>query len=276
VLLGDTPYIDSTRLATARAAHRAFLQTPSLAAAVREIPLWSTWDDHDFGKNGANGLLRGKDGPRRAYLEYRAQARYGHDGQGIYTRVRYGPVDLFLLDARWFAGTEPSPADPKQPTCLGRRQWAWLLGALRASTAPFKVLANGMIWHAKGGKDTDDWATYFAERDALFAWIQAEGITGCLLVGGDIHASQHLVHPPPAGGGYPLHEMIVSPLHDGVLPALDRDHPHKTWSAAEKHVFLLLDANTKASVPALTASWIRADGKVLHKARLRPKDLGAE
>ncbi len=36
----------------------------------------------------------------------RPQARYGHDGQGIYTRVRHGPVDLFLLDLALRRGVE--------------------------------------------------------------------------------------------------------------------------------------------------------------------------
>ena len=42
---------------------------------------------------------------------------------------------------------------------LGQAQMDWLLGALKKSTAKFKVLASGTMWHAnadKGGYDS--WA----------------------------------------------------------------------------------------------------------------------
>ena len=72
VLLGDTPYIDSTNLATARKKHQAFLSIPELAAVVQHTPVWGTWDDHDFGANDSDGRLKGKEGSRQAFLEYRA------------------------------------------------------------------------------------------------------------------------------------------------------------------------------------------------------------
>ena len=131
VLLGDTPYIDSVDLATARRKHREFLSIPELAAISRHMPVWGTWDDHDFGANDSDGRLKGKEHSRRAFVEYRANESYGDRDEGIYTKFRRGPVEVLLLDTRWFARTEPSPVDPQKPTLLGRRQWEWL--TVRAS-----------------------------------------------------------------------------------------------------------------------------------------------
>ncbi|MDB4809929.1 alkaline phosphatase, partial [bacterium] len=50
-LMGDTPYIDSSELETARSKHRQFLQMPDLARLGQTTPVIGTWDDHDFGKN---------------------------------------------------------------------------------------------------------------------------------------------------------------------------------------------------------------------------------
>ena len=54
VLLGDTPYIDVTDLDRVRDAYRRFSSIPLLAETLRSIPFWSTWDDHDFGRNDSD------------------------------------------------------------------------------------------------------------------------------------------------------------------------------------------------------------------------------
>jgi alkaline phosphatase D len=272
VLLGDTPYVDATDLRTARAKHRAFLAQPSLAALLRSVPLWSTWDDHDYGADNANGTLAGKEETRRAYCEYRAQARYGEAGEGIQTRVRYGPVEVFLLDARSFAGLEPLPSAPESRSCLGTRQRAWIEDALRASEAPFKLIANGMVWHDKGGRSQDDWASYAAERDGLFAFLGEAPVPGCVLLGGDVHACQHAVFEDTAAG-YPLHELVVSPLHGRAWRGGDRRHEARRWGTVEPHAFLLLDADTTGTDAVLVATWMRADGGVLHRVVLPARDL---
>ena len=71
VLLGDTPYIDTTDLAHQRKRYREFARVETFSALVRNTPLYSTWDDHDFGANDTDGRLEGKENSRRAYTNYR-------------------------------------------------------------------------------------------------------------------------------------------------------------------------------------------------------------
>ncbi len=270
VLLGDTPYIDTVKPAALRAAHRRFLQMPSLARLVRTIPLWSTWDDHDYGADNADGSLLGKEDSRRAYMASRPQWQYGEDEHGIYTRVRFGPVEVFLLDLRWFAGLEGHPEGGR--SLLGSRQRAWLEAGLRASDAPFKLLCGGMVWRDKGGRSQDDWATYAAERDALFAFLGAERITGCVLLGGDVHACQHAVYEN-TGALYPLHEFVISPLHERAWRGGDRHHAGRRWGTVQPHAFLRIDADTTRVPATLTATWMHAKGAVLHTVVLSATDL---
>ncbi|MFD5087151.1 alkaline phosphatase D family protein [Kitasatospora sp. NPDC058406] len=226
VLLGDTPYIDSGDLAVARTRHREFLAQPELAQMVSTMPTWGTWDDHDFGVNASNGSFAGKVNTRTAFVDYRANASFGHAadgsrlttrtaGQAVYTSFRRGPIEVFLLDPRWFSSTGPSWADPTRTTCLGQAQWDWLRASLRASTAPFKAIASGMVWDDKGNAETDDWATYQHEKDAILDFLAAERIPGCFLVSGDIHVSRALNYGPRIG--YDLWQFIVSPLHDRTI-----------------------------------------------------------
>ena len=150
-LMGDTPYIDTSDLDTVRAKHRSFLQIPDVASVTRHTSTVGTWDDHDFGQNNGNGssMMQGKTETRQGFVEYRAHEKYGTGTEGVYHKVDRGMIEVFMLDPRYFSQTEASPVDPNQPTCFGQSQWKWLLKSLKASQAPFKVLAMGAIWQDK-------------------------------------------------------------------------------------------------------------------------------
>lgn len=271
VFLGDTPYVDTSDLGVAREKHRRFLAQPEIREMIRQMPCWGTWDDHDFGKNDGHGDFPGKHTCRSVFTEYRANATFGHDaggkpqterfgeGRGIYTSFRYGPLEMFLLDPRWFSRTEPSWADPDQPTCLGQQQWDWFRAALTRSDATFKCIATGMIWDDKKNSEKDDWHTYRHEREAIFDLIRDEKIPGCFLLGGDIHVSRALNYGPRVG--YDLWQFIVSPMHGSTIPSLNVPHPSLVHDAVEPYVFLKLEVDTTVEPATLKASWINRDGR---------------
>jgi alkaline phosphatase D len=262
MLLGDTPYIDSTKLSVNRSRHREFLSIPTLAELGASTPVWGTWDDHDFGGNDTDGKVANKETLRQVFTEYRAQKQFGDGEHGVYTKFRRGPVEAFMLDPRYFSQTEPSPVDQRKPTCLGRTQWQWLLDGLKHSTAPFKLLATEMIWDDKKNGEKDDWETYAHEREALFDFIGENQIRGVVLIGGDIHVSRHLKYPMKERMGCDLHQFIISPLHDRVIPSLNVPHPHLQWGEPLKNMFLTVTADTTGDQPTLDADWIDRTGKV--------------
>ncbi|MSU49724.1 MAG: alkaline phosphatase family protein, partial [Opitutus sp.] len=262
VLLGDTPYIDTTELRWQRWAYRRLASVPQFAAASMKVPVWGTWDDHDFGKDAADGTLPGKEHSRQAFLEYRANADAGENGQGVYTRFRRGPIEVFLLDTRWFARTEPSWADAARPTLLGRQQWEWLKRGLLESDAPFKILASGMVWDVKA-KAGDAWGAYMYERDALERWLGEKRIAGVILMGGDIHVSRLLKYRTRTHVGYDLFQFIVSPFSDRILPDANVPHPSLVASAVEPYVFLKITADSTRYPATLKAEWINRDGKIV-------------
>jgi alkaline phosphatase D len=264
VLLGDTPYIDSTEVAVQTRRHREFTAVAEYQELLRSRPCWWTWDDHDFGGNNAMGLLPGKENSRLVYTRYRPQATYGDGRNGIYTSARFGPVEMFILDTRWFAMTEPSPVNPGFPTLLGAVQWEWLLQGLRASTAPFKLLMSGMIWDDKEVKTTlnDSWGGPFLhERRALEKFIGTHRIPGVVLVGGDIHVSRVLRYKSTATVGYDLVQYISSPIHGRVIPTWNVYNPDVVRSAVEPNVFLMLEADTTVTPARLEGTLINARGE---------------
>jgi len=271
------PYIDSTELAVQRRRYREFYSVPDVSAALGKVPFYATWDDHDFGRNDTNGLLPGKENSRQAFLENHANPSYGEDGVGIYTHFRRGPVEVFLLDARTFAGTEPSPFDVQKTTLLGAAQWKWLERELAASTAPFKILATGMIWNGatRPGKK-DHWMTYPHERQAVFDYIGEKRISGVVLVGGDIHRSRALRYPTTESAGYELTELITSPLANTVIEAANAPSPHLLHDVGQKETFLLVTVDMTAKPPTLVGKCMNAAGEELFEVALDLAGLTAE
>jgi alkaline phosphatase D len=273
VMLGDTPYIDTTKLDAMRWAYRRFASIPTLAAALQRIPFWGTWDDHDFGENAADGTMPNKSISRRIFAEYRPLPHVGENGIGSYTSFRRGPMEVFLLDTRWFARTEPSWSDRTKEGLLGRQQWNWLQRGLRASTAPFKILASGMIWSPKHGTQNDSWGSYAHERDALFRWLGENKISGIVLIGGDIHISRLVKFPSRDTTGYDLTEFISSPMHDRVNPDAAIPNPNVIASVEEPWVFLKVTADSTQADPVLTGELINRDGKRFFRQELKAGDL---
>jgi alkaline phosphatase D len=246
---------------------------PEYQRLLASRPCWWTWDDHDFGANDASGLLPGKENSRLVYTRYRPQKNFGDGKDGIYTSFRHGPMEVFLIDTRWFAMTEASFANGAQPTLIGAKQWAWLQEGLRRSTAPFKILACGVIWDDKENSEKDDWGTYMAERRALEKFILTEKIPGVVLMGGDIHASRVLRYKSKAAVGYDLVQFIASPAHSSVIPSLNVYSPYLVRSAVEPHVFLLVDIDGTVSPARLDATLINGRGDRVFNYQLTVADL---
>ena len=263
VILGDTPYIDATKLSTQRKKYREFSDFPGFSNLANSTPFWGTWDDHDFAFNDSDGTAKGKENSLKAFKEYRPNASFGDGNEGIYTKFTYGSIEVFLLDTRWWSWTTPSYADSTKKTLLGNTQWEWLKKSLLESEATFKLIACGMIWDDKKNGEKDDWGTYMYERDALFNFIGKEKISGVALIGGDIHVSRVLRYKTEKKVGYPLYQFITSPLHSRTINSLNVPHPDLIRDAVVPHTFLKITADPKVIPATLRAEFIDKDGKRL-------------
>jgi alkaline phosphatase D len=272
VLLGDTPYIDSTELDVQRRRYREFYNVPELAELLTRMPFYATWDDHDFGRNDTDGNLEGKEFARQAFIEYHANPNYGSRREGIYTKFRRGPVEVFLLDTRWFAATEPSPFDREKTTLLGRAQWDWLRGALSKSSAPFKLIACGMVWNgAVRPNKPDHWMSYPHEREALFRFLGDEGVSGVVLIGGDIHRTRALKYPTREVVGYDVTELITSPLANRIIETANAPSPHLLFDVGDTQTYLRVTADRST----LRAEFRSLDGASHYTATFPVGDLTA-
>jgi phosphodiesterase/alkaline phosphatase D-like protein len=290
--IGDMPYIDSTDLAVQRRRYRELFSIPGLAALCASVPSYALWDDHDFGRNDTDGNLPGKERARRAFAEYHANAPTDHapggdglgeGGKGTYSSFRAGAVEVFLIDARWFAGTEKTFAGaPNQdkPSLIGAQQWAWLKRGLKSSDAPFKLLVTGMVWNddVRPGKK-DYWGMYPYEREAVFDWLAENDISGVVLVGGDIHRNRAYRHGKAFSHlGYPLYEVVTSPFGSKVMKQGDGSKatvPDMIYDQPDARTFAAITVDSTKAPATLVVRWMNDVGKELFKVETTAAELTA-
>lgn len=188
-------------------------QEPALQRLLAAAPHYATWDDHDYGPNDADRSYVLKGATLDAFQRYWPAPSYGVDGvPGVFTQVQIGDAEVFLLDDRTHRTPNRAPAE--EQTILGEAQLQWLLDALTASRAPFKIVALGgqLLNPARVYETYANVAP--AERQRLLDALAARRIDGVVFLSGDRHHAElnRLERP----GTYPLYEFTSSALTAGA------------------------------------------------------------
>ncbi|MBL9009185.1 MAG: alkaline phosphatase D family protein [Myxococcales bacterium] len=229
LLLGDTCYTDEDDRASEAAMMQAHLRNRNndrLRALIAQVPCLGIWDDHDYGPNDSDGRYGEKERSLRCFQRMWAQKHYGEAGvPGLFSRVRCGPVELFLLDSRYHRRTGQH--------VLGADQLNWLIAGLRDSTAPIKLILSGsQLLPEVAALPHWDWECFrrdgASELAALQRAIADEGISGVVALSGDPHLGQLFYAQGLLRSdgqlGPPLWELTSSPIankpwHTPVWPA---------------------------------------------------------
>ena len=221
IWLGDNIYGDSGEPSTLNGEYQRQRNVITFQPVGRAIPQIAIWDDHDSGLDNGDGSSPFKDSALKSFRNYWANPAYGlEDTPGVFFEYRYGGVDFFMLDGRYYRDPNAAP-DVEGKTMLGAAQKAWLMNRLRASKAPFKIIVAGGGWTISKGPGGDSWASFLTERNELFDFIRDERINGVVLISGDSHFAELNAIPWSEKGGYDMYELVSSPLaqdmSDGFL-----------------------------------------------------------
>lgn len=205
--IGDNTYgVKAQRIERSRAKFLLQRQVPEYARVLSEVGVLAIWDDHDFAGNGSDRTT----GPREASLalfrELFPNPGAGLPGTpGVFFSTRFGDVDLFFLDVRYYR-SPASDLDDASKEMLGEDQFGWLEGHLRASDAKLKLIASGSTLNLSD----DGWRTYTRDRARLVALTRE--VPGIVFLTGDLHRTEFHAWPAMAFGaaGYPIMEIISS------------------------------------------------------------------
>ena len=150
-------------------------------------------DDHEVENNYSDNLPPPQ--PLQRYAGYRAASEWiprvvnKRDRFRIFRRVPLNAnAELFLIDTRQYRQGSADGLPRQHPRADA--QMAWLLAALKSSTARWKIIVQQMPVAADptgSGARTDGWDGFPEDRALLLGEIERNGIPNVVFLTGDAH-----------------------------------------------------------------------------------------
>jgi len=189
--------------------YASYRADPAIQPLLGSVHHYATWDDHDYGPNDANRSYGLKGASLEAFKEYWANPSYGlPELPGVFGQFSWSDVDVFLLDNRTYRSAGSAP--PEENSYLGEAQRLWLLDALSASRAPFKLIVSGSQVISPYSR-FESYAQHPDELKRLLRGLKRRRIEGVIFLSGDRHhAELNVLKDDPQF--YPLYDFTSSPL----------------------------------------------------------------
>jgi alkaline phosphatase D len=214
VWLGDNTYLREVDWYSRTGIFRRYSHTRAYAGlqpVLAAMSHYAIWDDHDYGPNDSDASFRDRHIARDAFESFWGNPAMGVDGgPGITTTFEWSDVQFFMMDDRTYKTANERVTGTA--AYLGDRQVDWLISALKASPATFKVVAiGGQVLNSAAV--FENYAKVPEERARLLEALRAERIPGVLFLSGDKHWTE--LSRMEREGTYPLYDLTVSPLTAG-------------------------------------------------------------
>ena len=246
---------------------------PAWQGLVCAIPVFATWDDHDYFRNDGFGIPKGftredQMNVREVFRRSWNNPSYGFEDArgGVFLRTRIGPCDVIMVDERYFRTGDPG-------SFLGPDQMKWLEAALLSCKGPFIILSSGTMWsdYVSGGKDS--WGKWDPQgREHIFSLIEKHRIGGVLLISGDRHGARGFRIPRPSGFSFYEFEAASLGARSGP-PVTIRNCKEQFYGIAEKYAFGEFTMDTTRTDPEVEFRLVGEDGTFIHEMKLTRSQL---
>lgn len=247
---------------------------PTWRNLVCSIPVYTSWDDHDYFDNDLWGIPKKfTDADRRGVRKVWTQAwnnpsyGLGDEGGGIFHHSRIGPCDVVMTDNRYFRTRGVKHG------FLGPEQMAWLKKTLLACEGPFIILSCGTMWsdYVSGGKDS--WGAFDPEgREEIFRCIEENRIPGVLLISGDRHGARGFRIPRPSGHAFYEFEPASLGGRSGP-PAKNPRWTTQLYGFDNTFAFGEFTFDVSRDDPTVTYKLVESTGATLYELTLRRSEL---
>ncbi|QBN19096.1 alkaline phosphatase D family protein [Flavobacterium nackdongense] len=235
---------------------------------------YAIWDDHDYGPNDSDRSFYNKHITQKSFKDFWANKSYGigvSQTEGVFSTFNWGDAQFFLLDDRFFRSPQDRTTGDK--TMLGTTQFEWLIDALSASNAGFKLIViGGQVINSV--PDSENYGHYPEEKEKLLKEITANKIKGVFFLTGDRHFAE--MSMLPREGTYPLYDWTVSPLTAGLVSekALKENNSYKVQgSAFIQHNFGIISFSGNKENRQMKLSLFDINGNELWNKVILKKEL---
>ena len=278
IWLGDNIYGDTHNTDSLRAMYRRQKSRPTYQRLLNVMPVYGTWDDHDYGVNDGGKYFSKKRESQQVLLDFLdvpAEAPVRKQ-EGVYQSYMLGnariPVKLLLLDTRYFRDTLARSAEKgvrykinPDGDILGEEQWKWLEQELRTSTAAVNLIGSS-IQFISGEHGFEKWANFPAAYRRMLDLLARVKPKGVVFLSGDRHMAE-VSAMKVEGLPYELVDVTSSGLtHTWSVGGSEPNRYRKGAMLAERN-FGVLDFSRRRGSIQLTVSFIGNGGKVLSRQR---------
>ena len=273
LLMGDIAVQDrKAHMGLARADYLLRDFMPAWQDLVAAVPVFATWDDHDYYANDASGTKGGITPETQAdiwdvfrHAWNNPAYGFGQPRRGVFLRTRLGPCDVIMTDNRYFRGNKEA--------FLGEEQLKWLQEQLLQCQGPFIILSCGTMWSDYVSEGKDSWGVFDPEgRERIFSLIEQKMIAGVLLISGDRHGARGFRIPRPSG--FNFYEFGAASLGGRRgPPETDPSWTTQFYHLAGQYAFGEFTIDATAADPTVVFRLIREDGNVVHELKLTRSQL---
>lgn len=259
--LGDNTYLREVDWYTKTGFIHRYTHTrslPELQALLASTHHYAIWDDHDFGPNDSDRSFVHKELAKDVFESFWANPSYGLPGNGgITSMFKFADMDFFLLDNRTFRN--PNKRKTGEQVLLGTTQMEWLIDALVASHAPFKLVCiGGQVLNTR--KAHESYANLCPEeRTYLLKRISEEGIKNVVFLTGDVHHSE--LSKMEMSNGSAIYDLTVSPLTSGVYEGSDENLLLEEGTSVNERNFGILEFSGPRLERVMTMRIFNSDGE---------------
>ena len=275
--LGDTVYLGPEDWGSSEGIFRRYAAQrahPSLQSFLASTHHYAIWDDHDYGPNDSNRSYPLKGVSLEAFKTYWGNPHYGlPELPGVFGTFSWSDVDFFLLDDRTYRAPGNAPNQGSKPM-LGEKQLQWLIDALAASRATFKVIAVGSQVLNPFTR-FEGYSQHGAEKAKLIQKIKDYAIEGVVFLTGDRHFSElNKLNVDP--WFYPLYDFTSSPLTSRSASSVSDEinNPLRVeGTLVVERNFGLIKVGGQGKARFIEFSTVNAQGKLLWKHLIKASDL---
>ncbi len=221
LFIGDSVYVDYGRERDSGEARlwRRFAEARStldIFFSQRLVPIFATWDDHDFGLNDSGREYPHAEISRKNFMSFYAMepshCSILERGPGVSSRFVIGGQQFFLMDDRSYRIAGRSN---ERYAHWGQEQEEWMLA--HAASHP------GMSWIANGSQVFPQMPfkeSFSGEHPVQFAAV-SEALRRLnqrvIFLSGDVHFTE-ISQVEKDAFGYQTYELTSSSIHSGKLP----------------------------------------------------------
>ncbi len=241
-MIGDNVYVDKSLLAptTELDLWRRYQETRLRLDFYRWktlVPVYATWDDHDYGTRDANRRFPLKDTSRQVFRTFfpLAPTKNLQPGPGVSSHFRFAKNHFIFLDDRYFR----SEKGVTPQTHFGGEQEDWLQRILKKEKGAFWLISGDQFFGGYHTFESYEGIHPQSFKEFLKRLEQRNKIA--VFVSGDRHLAEFM-KIPRSKLGYPTFELTSSGLHAKTYPGTADKfaNPHRAFIKDGEYNFVVV------------------------------------